>query len=92
MEDEVGVDTSGFDSFPGYFCDAILAKPSLERDSAYFPDDPNATTCAIRLAYNLGGMNLEGLLQVSWTSSRPTTLLYVEYSLVWFKLTSMEGY
>lgn len=63
MEEEVGVDTSGFDSFPAYFCDAILAKPSLERDAEYFPDQPDATTCAIRLAYSLGGMNLEGLLQ-----------------------------
>ena len=64
MEDDVGIDSSGLDSFASYFCDAILSKPSLERDSSLFPDDPSSHQCGIRLSYNIGGMGLEGILKV----------------------------
>jgi hypothetical protein len=64
MEEEVGIDASGLDSFASYFCEAFLAKPSLEKDAALFPDDPSSNTCAIRLSYNVGGMPLEGVLKV----------------------------
>jgi hypothetical protein len=65
MEDEVGVDTSsGLETFSSYFCDAILAKPSLEKDSTLFPENITSRICGIRLSYNLGGTNLEGVLKV----------------------------
>jgi hypothetical protein len=78
MEDEVGIDTSsGLETFSAYFCDAILAKPSLERESSLFPEDSTSGICGIRLSYNLGGTNLEGVLKVCEFSVFVRCLLFL---------------
>jgi hypothetical protein len=77
MEDDVGIDSSGLDSFASCFCDAILARPNVEEeDSDYYPLSTNSSTLGLKLRYNIGSMEMEGVLKFSLVSKTSDPMLF----------------
>lgn len=64
MEDEVGIyDAAGLSSFVGYFVDALLLGPTVERSPEYFPVNSEANIVALKMNYTVGSMHMDGLLK-----------------------------
>jgi hypothetical protein len=64
MEDEVGIyDSTGLNCFAGYFVDALLSGPTVERSPEHFPVNNESNTVALKMNYTVGSMQMDGLLK-----------------------------